>query len=1077
MQPGYFAQQTVPPPMFPGSGTPSMSPFLNFGNLPGMSGPQGAMLQMVAQPLIMSMFGGGQIPGQFFPQNNLYDQHRKAWEYQAMQNAMAGASSADRDTYSRMLRGMALSSGVTMNADRERAIQMMSNDFTKVAPLLAQMMPETFDRMHGIRGSAMMFAQNMFMGGRYALDPVTGRTKMTADTVQEMAAQVHDRLYGPGADITEMRGVGAGRLGQLYDELQRRGMGVSALSRDQQRIGIARDMAASGGTVDDALKKLDSLAGPELESRLRSFEGDRVARRLKEMVGAVDAIRDVFGDMGQPDAPMSQLIEGLQAITQGGLNQLSPHKIEQAVRETANLARRTGMGMDNLMQLSANGAIAADRMGINRMFATPATQHAAAFSQAYGLYSGGPAWGKQSKEFMTLMDQRLGMQAAGSELANRLAVVDRLQSEVGPFGEGTEAAALVAAMRKGDTSYIFGGKTRSLAMRQGELTSVLTEGLAAGGMGRDRAGQLLGGMFNQNAYNERFTHNDPGRMALLRRLQGEMDLMPELAEAYRQGFTTHAPGVNAAAFGSAAARAILGGVDLSQIEDIDAVMNAAGLGGGTPEQRADVRRALIFGRAQIDEMVRRPGSRWVGYGSGNALLSSHNRRALKEAENQQEEARIEGRLQGALGGLGRGTVLQRLSDALQGADAGTSFGDVVSSVLGFQETGTVAEKLRPELERLRDEVKRYDTASGKDAIQIRNDAIAKIEKLVPGLKKTAREAGFELDAAPSRVGIRTAIDALGAKKGDALARVDDVAEAFLTDDRALLTLGEGGASLVETIRGYNRRLKGMTGETGGDLAALLGRKDQIGDEARRIYGYQQVAMQDLQKRSKGSVNVFQAERASIKAQMEKIKADGGWEADPEKKAKVQALEGKLAGVDSKEKAEREGREKLMKARGLDDSKAYDRLISTLGLKFESADEKNLFKESVLASGVLSGAEARGIREAIPALERLRDFAKKEGVDFATYLKRGPGAGASEEEKNLFSALGPKGKGLRGISSGGTASDFADRLREMREHEADLKKKAEEEKRKFKLEGTITVKIPGVGEGQSIPSGTNLNGTM
>src|SRR5690606_42097501 len=55
---------------------------------------------------------------------------------------------------------------------------------------------------------------------------------------------------------------------------------------------------------DEDLRQLEGA-----DQLISAADADRIQRRLENMAGAVKAMRDIFGDMGNPNAPMRERSE------------------------------------------------------------------------------------------------------------------------------------------------------------------------------------------------------------------------------------------------------------------------------------------------------------------------------------------------------------------------------------------------------------------------------------------------------------------------------------------------------------------------------------------------------------------------------------------------------------------------------------------------------------------------------------------------------------------------------------------------------------------------------------------------
>ena len=696
--------------MFPGHKI-TAQPDINIGGIPGLQGPEGAIAMMFMEPILKGMFGAGFVPGQFRQTYNLYDHYRRKAQYQEMQSVVSNAAASDREQYVRMLRGMAATAGIRWTDERERAARMMASDMTSISPLLAQIMPDTFDAMHGTRGSAILMAQRMFEGGRFRIDPVTRMLGMSVDSTSQITREIYDRLYGPGADLVDMRGLGAGRAGQIFDEMSRRGLMPRVMSREEQLRGIARrDLQARGlfgqrleEEMGGVLDELRNLSSPQLEMRIRQFEASRIADRIKNMAGAVAAMRDVFGEMGRPDAPMNELIEGLQVLTQGGLATTTPDRIEALVRDAANIARRTGMGMDNLTMIMATAAQKADAMGLDRTFGVTAGLQSAAFGSAYAnIIGGAPAWGRGDKERMMAIDAQLRLNAANSAVGNQLAATVRLAQDVG-FQAGSEAEAMYRAIQAGQTTYEFGGQRKSVYAQPGEWRAIM----AASGV--DMA--LASSYRADTAYNKRFI-DENNLVGLTRQLQADIDVAPRIRQAFQRGARQVgvADQVLLARLGEAAQRGLLSDIapeDLQNPERVaEYLAEKLGIDKTDDVKMRQLRLIAVRGWSNIEQMVQ-TNPRMRGYRTADQFITAHRRDATRETINQIEEAQQESRLQSALAGLGSGNPLARLIDAVSEATPETQLRDIISRTLGWVPEGEVGRRLEATVQQMRAEIAKF----------------------------------------------------------------------------------------------------------------------------------------------------------------------------------------------------------------------------------------------------------------------------------------------------------------------------------------------------------------------------------
>lgn len=855
----------------------TMSPDMNMAGLLGINGPEGMMLNMVLQPMLGKFLGDKFMSSQFLPMGNLYNQYRDKALFAAQQEAMRKGSEADQQTYVDMFAGMAQLAGTPFGVRERRAASTLAGDLSRIMPMIAPMAPELFDRLHGSRGSALIMAQQMNLGGRYMVDPLTGRTGLTGDSVAQLTKRVYGQLYGPDADVREMKGLGAGRAGQLYDEMARRGLMGSGLSRDSSLERIA---TAQRTTVEE-LRKLDN---PTLDLKLRQFEADRIADKLKSMAGAVAAMQDIFGEMGQPDAPMSMLMNGLQMLTQNGLQTMSPEQVERMVRTTANLARSGGMDMTAMMQLVATAAQRGDQLGLDRRFAATGAQGAAAFATAYGNMAGGMRrWGMADKDKAAALAVQLETNAAASPIAQQLATVMRLQEEFGGFKEGSEAKAIYDALARGDTEYVFGGEKKSVYLPSGYGDGSFNDVMTKGGM----RGDVVAKVRYQSARNQQ-TIAERNLTAQARSLQGKADIEPRLFQVFSstmQGSMTEDMRKDAKlvdAMNAATAEVARGQLDLAPEDMLNDQLIAKQMLESlkrqgvavTPDVEGRVREASKLMVGNWSERVKQdPGLR--GYGSGINALLMNNRKIMREKGLLQTEADQEGRLQAAFAQLGRAGPAQRLADALLKAGPASNFNDVVAGVMGFQDKdevarvfGTTLEDLKKEADAFRtvDPVSirkefeaiqaqiaaaravgpagapavtaleaqraalgarygvRWDQVAGMEdrhiGVAAREAAIERAKRYLPDIARLMDKHGF-VQTRIATGDVNRAVIGVRAGRGSSLDDVELLAERFMMDEKAMGALGEGGLDRLESVRTRARRMKELAEGLGVSTDALL----------------------------------------------------------------------------------------------------------------------------------------------------------------------------------------------------------------------------------------------------------------
>lgn len=654
-------------------------------------------LGLLGSPLLRSTMGQVGFAPFGMHDVNVYDQLRDMQYTQAMSAAMARAAERDRDNFVRTFRGMAAMTGTQFGAQQRRAAYSMADTATYVAPMLAQMNPDALEALGGLRGSSTVMAQRMMTSGRYRIDPVTGRIGMSAASVGSLASNVYGDLFGD--DFRQMNGLTAGQTGSLFHELNMRGLigqpdgtvharAMMALGQ-MQRHDPAQLQQVFNQQKVQAVGDLNRLTGADIDKltlnadvadRIRGLDAEKIKRSLKAYSSAVSAMRDIFGDMGRPGAPMQELMQGLEALTAGSSAWMDPSRLAGIARQTYNLAKQTGMGMDATMLLQQHAASRAEQVGLPPVFAIQAAQGGLGFGGAYRAsgQAAHTAWGVFSADQMMQADVNLRVQAAGSHMANRLGAVARLAEARGGFADGSDAANLYRALRAGQSSFVTRDGLRSVVMNDHELFRVLQ----SGGVNENTARDFI----DQAGANREFIDR-LGIGGIIRREQGRAELHPfvrdQLAVALTSSLTGGGlqSGVARQAVGAAAGRITQRMFGLSTADFASTQARTRALSGIIGDElRGTAAGAFLDQMApeQRDVFLRTAASHLYGH-TNKALAASPysglgglhnihrltNDETLAQADMQQQEAAFTARMQEAMAPLGRGSPLARAMQFLQ----------------------------------------------------------------------------------------------------------------------------------------------------------------------------------------------------------------------------------------------------------------------------------------------------------------------------------------------------------------------------------------------------------------------------
>jgi hypothetical protein len=375
------------------------------------------ILNSVVGSVLTSSLGGGYLPSQYSPTTNMYSQMQAMQATKGYSSAMQGAAQADRRGMFETARGMAQLTGSEFGPREQEAAHKFADVASTMLPYLPAAALESMG-VGGKTGLATAMAQNMFMGSRYATDPITGKRGIEPSKVGEMSSKVFENLYGEGKDVSQMGGITAGKAGEMYDVMNRKGLMGSAAPRSKALEQIAKDMNVTIGEASSL---------PELDTKIRELDANRISEKLKEMSKSVSAMKEIFGEMGQPDAPMGQLVGAIEALTQANLPSMDSAKTERMIRDTSNTAKAAGIDMPQMFRLMGSTAAMSDRAGLDRVFTPEITKQAVLENEASKrMFGDSKAFGLSTAEKRLNMSQQLGVQATKDPRVQQMAAIARL---------------------------------------------------------------------------------------------------------------------------------------------------------------------------------------------------------------------------------------------------------------------------------------------------------------------------------------------------------------------------------------------------------------------------------------------------------------------------------------------------------------------------------------------------------------------------------------------------------------------------------------------------------------------------
>lgn len=419
-----------------------------YGNTPSRSPLENALQMLI--PLLAE--GPRQQLGLYgFTFNGQRSALDSGWarEYtRGLQAAREAGAQWDVHKTGQALEGLARLAGVPITPQYQQSIREFLQPASKVLPVLAAAFPEALNQGLGSTGSGGVGAEGLYQASRY-LPTRGGRVGdlSAAERVTGFTQATFEELYGRGTpesptSTRRTSGLSARDVGSAFNELTRRGV-----------IGLDAEAAGPAGAL------AGGLSGRHAGTDVRSL-GRQAAKQLEAYAGSLAVVKDIFGDLGDPDAPMSKVIQGLQTITRGGLGRLSPEELHREVSEFRAAARRSPLSYRELANYGQLGAEFAAAYGNHPLSARHAPLQAALGGKAYDeLYRG--LAGYEGLDKGEYIQERLRLQAAGqaSPFGNMLGAVlaaGRLAGADTPLGR------LAEHVRRGEHVATINGQTYDL---------------------------------------------------------------------------------------------------------------------------------------------------------------------------------------------------------------------------------------------------------------------------------------------------------------------------------------------------------------------------------------------------------------------------------------------------------------------------------------------------------------------------------------------------------------------------------------------------------------------------------------
>lgn len=622
-----------------------------------------------------------------------YSQAMASHAYKDMMSEVSNqVAGRNTEGYYRSFRGMSALAGVPFTKEREDAARRLSETVADNGVMLSAFASEFMDAISGERGSVQSMANQMMEANRYRIDPATGQMGYSADSNVGMITGAFDRMFS-GDNYQRMEGMRAGDMGQLYKRLSAEGLvGPKGSLRDRtlQALNEAQDAGEldqigeeSGGV--DLRGNLGELNSDEmsrlrksstLSNRIQKLDTQQITSTLESYVGTLSAMREVFGENGDPNAPVPKLLNAMNALTNGQMHKFDPAQLQTMVRDMQSMSQMSGKSIDQMLAMSQTAAGQGRELGIGTTFAPTAVNIAATTGMAFQDAGGATGFGALNRSQAEQASMSYFNRGMASEMSNSLGALGRIE-ESGGFSDnaqGRRLSAIVEAARAGKTSFVDPDTGEELAIprRESEFRALVSSGGAEG-----ISGSTFNQMLGDRTSNLRMLSSDTGlQEAAFKNQANEIDLSVarKMGNRLSETETLRDSGLDKdkrnAVSRRASAAALAALSDLSPQEQQDPTtrnqamasalrgeFEAAGLTVTDSEMMNTA--ASLYGQAE-------QGVQRYGFESFTAYSQVFGKDVRESRELRASQAKATSQVNTAMSGLGpRGSMTQRLFTAMQ----------------------------------------------------------------------------------------------------------------------------------------------------------------------------------------------------------------------------------------------------------------------------------------------------------------------------------------------------------------------------------------------------------------------------
>jgi hypothetical protein len=683
--------------------------FPNMGQF-GQQNPGTASLIQMA----VTAMGGGTHAMLGTNDQNLYDrfeQNRMSQQHFAIMQKMAAQ---DADRISDTVRGAYMMVDRPYDQGGQDFAASMAKGWETAGPIMTMMAPKMASSILGGR-SHVAFSHYAEMATRQRIDPLTGYYGLDADRAAALQGSVFHNLFdgaaGQGVAMTDIE------AGQLWNSLQSQGLSPRtsriedlAKARSSKFAEAMNDLGLGGRDLSslnpDERSKL--MTAPKVQEELKAFDSTKVSDTLKQWGKSIDALREIFGDAGMPDAPVPVLMNALRQLSGGNISQINPSELSLMVRTYTNLAQGSGLGLEGATMLSQVAQQQGQSLGLPDSFGMRATMGGMSFMQAFNALGKGSeqGFGMPDVARVTEMRTKLNLSAVASPLGNQMGLARLIQKDFGVTGDN-DMQRYLKALDEGATTFTnMKGENTSISMMSDQFAAMI----AGSGNGISVGEAQI--MLTQTRRNLGGLHDHPGDMRSAAGVQREQTVSRGLLPTVQTTFGTELshriadqPGTGALSLrlSRAFSDAIFDPKKFQASWIGDEKARFEGLGGemykslveaskGTGAE-ADAAKAMLASGSEADVRGELKKMAFTGWGQGEQFANQrgttlfglqmvHDSETQTEAGRAESLARGKGMMEDMLSKAGRGGVVRKFFESMQKADRSKDLKTLVKDSFG-----------------------------------------------------------------------------------------------------------------------------------------------------------------------------------------------------------------------------------------------------------------------------------------------------------------------------------------------------------------------------------------------------------